>query len=242
MRSIFQRKTAVASPARPAPFIQRWPITLFLCKFVVLYTLLVLPWPGWEGIYGSFFRGLARPVFGSVRGERELTFERLGEPPHPGYTRIEIVNRRLMHADGSGPVRNLDLDPLGFGWKPTALVLALVAATPIAWRRRWRALLWGFACIQVIVLCFLAFRIWYESAEVALVTFTPFWKNAADGFNDLVIWQYTLVFPVVVWIFVTFRGEDLMGTIGRSFFGPASGGNGPRKEEAAAEAPKRAGE
>lgn len=202
----------------------RNPIILFLCKFVVLYVLLVLPWPGWDRIYGAYFRTLGRAVFASEHGLRDLSFETMGPDfPHPLYTRVVISNRRVIAANELVPVRNLDLDAQAFGWKPTALLLALIVATPLAWRRRGRALLWGLPVAQIIILMFLGFCIWNESTEVGLVTLTPFWKNFAEGVKGLLVTQYDMVMPVVVWILVTFRPEDRRGVIGVSLFGPPPG-------------------
>lgn len=199
---------------------RRNAIARFLGCFALLYILLILPWPGWERIYGIYFRVVARTFFVSNGGARELTFSTLGAQPHPDYTRIEIVNRALMHEDGSGPVRDFDVDAIGFGWRQTALLLALIVATPLPWRRRGWALLWGLVCLHAFILIFLGFSIWDESAEVGLVTFSPWWKQIADGARDFMLWEYSAIVPVVIWIFVMFRREDL-ATIGRVFFAPA---------------------
>ena len=212
----------------------RNPITLFLCRFVLLYIILVLPWPGWDRIYGAYFRALGRTVF-TDNDRRELSFGTCGiDTPNPYYTRIGIVNRALMHEDGSGPVRNLDIDALAFAWKPTALLLALVLATPIPWRRRRWALLWGLLCTHIFILVFLGFCIWNESTEISLVMLTPFWKHFAGALKELMISQYNLVIPVVVWVLVTFRREDRFGSIGLSLFGPATGDRHVALENAAA--------
>jgi hypothetical protein len=212
---------------------QRKSIALFFCRFVLLYLVLVIPWPGWERIYGNGFRAVGRILFASKSGLRELTFGPLGQAPHPWYTRIVIVNRNMIHADGSGPVRNFDLDALAFGWKPAALLLALVVATPISWRRRGWALLWGLLAIHAIILLFLGFSIWNESTEVSLVVLSPFWKQTADAIKDFVLSQYSVVMPLVAWILVTFRMEDRTGPVGLSLFGPAGGKDGAGEKETA---------
>jgi hypothetical protein len=196
------------------------PITLFLCRFAILYIILVVPWPGWDRIYGICFRSLGSTIFASNSGPRELSFTTPSENmPRPFLTRIVIVNRKMMREDGAGPVRNLDMDAQSFGWKPTALLLALIATTPIPWRRRGLAILWGLLCLHILIIAGLGFCIWNQSTEVSLVTLTPFLKHVADTFQGFLVSQYGLMLPALVWLSVTFRREDFLETLGRALDG-----------------------
>lgn len=142
-------------------------------------------------------------------GQREVAFVDFPDKSiRPTFAKIEIVNRRLLKHDGSGPVRNLDLDVRGLGWKPTALLMALVLASPLPWKRRVAALCWGVLWMQVVVIGFLTFAIWNESSEIGLVTMSPFWKNLAAQWQHNFIAQFSLASPVVVWLLVTFRNGD----------------------------------
>ncbi|HEY3900143.1 MAG TPA: hypothetical protein VGM54_16160 [Chthoniobacter sp.] len=184
----------------------RNPITRFLCWLLVIYTVLALPWPGLSKAYGNYFRAICRLAFTADDGRRELSFETPGESsPRPNDTRVVIVNKALMHPDGSGPVRNLDVN---FGWQSMALLVALILATPISWARRRWALLWGLLAIHVFLLLFLSFCIFGESAEISLVTLSPFWRTVISGCREAVASQLNLAVPILLWILVTFRRED----------------------------------
>ena len=184
------------------------PIRLFVCKFILFYFILAMPWPGLHTAYGHYFRALGRRFFEDT-DTRELSFETVGGTErHSNNTRIVIVNRSLMHQDGSGPVRNLDLDEWGF-WLESALLLALIGATPISWKRRAWAIFYGLMMIYVFLICFLGLCIWNESAEIGLVTLTPFWKSFFNGVKEMGISQLSLAIPVLIWILVTFRRGDL---------------------------------
>jgi len=182
----------------------------FVCRFLILYLVFSPPWAGWDGIYGSFFRAFGTAVF--VRqddGGRELEFKTPGaDSPRPLDTRIEIANRALLHADGSGPVRDFDIDARAFAWDPMALFAALVLATPIPMRRKLNALLIGTLCLNAIIMMGLAFCIWKESAEISLAAITPFWRPVVDAVSDFVITQTRLALPPLIWILTTFRKED----------------------------------
>ncbi|MGB8354596.1 MAG: hypothetical protein WCD79_11950 [Chthoniobacteraceae bacterium] len=163
--------------------------------------------------YEICFRALAGMVFAGDNGQRELSFESQGEDSkHPFDTRIVIVNRALLNPDGSGPVRYLDV---GSGWQATALLLALILATPVSWRRRGWAVFLGLLCIHFLILLSLSFIIWNESMEISLVTLSPFWKQISNGFRDVLVSQFTVAIPVLVWVLVTFRREDMIRILGR---------------------------
>ena len=99
------------------------PIAAFLCRFAVIFLVLALPWPGVNSAYISCFRALAGMILSGDNGRRELSFEsREANSEHSSGFRVEIVNPRLMHSDGSGPVRSVDVD---FNLQPAALLVAL---------------------------------------------------------------------------------------------------------------------
>jgi hypothetical protein len=176
--------------------------------FVLLYTFLTLPWPGWNEAYSTFFRGVSAWAYAGDNGRRSLSFEPLNDPEHPYYTRVVIVNRTLMSRGGGGPIWNLDLDTIGFGWKPTALLIALTLATPISFKRRCRALIFGLLSEQAVILWTLGYFIWLESAGVSLVTFTPFGKEIAENIAHELRMQLGFVPPIIIWILVSFNRGD----------------------------------
>jgi|GEM_PF-6617895 len=115
------------------------PIAAFLFRFLVLYLLLALPWPGVDWVYGVCFRAMARMVF--------------------------------------------------------------------AGRSGW-AIFWGMFCYHCCLLLALDFVIWTESAEISLVSFTPFWKHATDGIRENTMGQIGLGVPIVIWMLVTYLRPD----------------------------------
>lgn len=184
-------------------------LVLFFCRFAAFFLLFALPWPGVDHASSAALCGIARLVFPAEDGNRQLIFETTtNDPRRQHYLRVEITNRLLMHRDGSGPVRYLDLDARSFFWQPMALMLALILATPVPWRRRGIAALAGTAVLACLGLVFLKFCIWSESSEVNLVSLSPAWKTAMLRIEDLWKFQTILTIPVLVWILVTFRRSD----------------------------------
>jgi hypothetical protein len=182
----------------------------FCFRFLLLFGLALVPWPGLPVVCNGYFRTVVHLAFDSKTGPRSLELE-----PHDAHdTRIVIINRKLMQSDGSGPVRNLDLDSFDFTWRPVSLLLALILASPVSWPRRAWALVAGGVCLQAFLLFVLGLAIWEESTEVALVTLSPFWKHAADNIMHLLVGQLNIAAPFLIWLVVTFRQEDFRGFLG----------------------------
>jgi len=185
----------------------------FLIPFVLVFGLLILPWPGWNELYGQGFRAIGNVVFAGDGEKRVLYFE--AHRQTKGFsavdTRITIGNRDLVDSTGKGLAAMLGLDTRSVGWIPTALTIALIMATPIPWRRRIWALLWGLILINGFILFSVAIYIWNESTTVSLVTLSPFWKQVADGLEYTLVAQMGISFsvPVLIWIAVLFRSEDV---------------------------------
>lgn len=178
----------------------------FFAAFVVIFIVLMLPWPGLA--YMAVFRTVGTWCFSRDADQREVSFLKSPDKSATFY-RIEIANRARLNPDGSGLVRNVDFDVRGFGWKPMALLIALVLASPLPWKRRLVALCWGLFWVQMVVMGLLAFVIWNESSEIGLVTMSPFWKAIANEWQHAFIALFSLAAPVVVWLLVTFRSGDV---------------------------------
>lgn len=187
------------------------PLARFICGFTVFFALLAAPWPGWNEAGSTGLRALVTAVFAGGSGPREVVFEpHLHGSDGVGDTRAVIVNRDLMARDGSGPVRNLDMDLGRLGLRSAALLLALIFATPIPWKRRACATLAGLVGLFGLLLAVLAFSLWVESAEVRLVQFSPTMKPLVCGLKTALLAQFGLATPVLIWIVVTLRREDAL--------------------------------
>ena len=192
---------------------RRKPIAAFLCWFVLVYGLLLFPWPGVQKFYAGYFRVIGQGIFHHDAGLESVNFEAAGQEPGSGrfYTQLTIANRNWLNHEGVGPMIKLKIDTRLVGWAPTALVVALIAATPISWRRRGWALFWGLLCIHGFIFTALGLHIWYESAKLSLVTFSQFWAAVIYGVQYTLYEQMgaRLVAAALIWIAVTFRASDL---------------------------------
>lgn len=190
----------------------RNPIVGFLCRFALIYGVLILPIPQWNGWYAQYFRALGETAFSRETGQRIVKFEAHRDPKglSPLDSRMILSNRDLPEQDGHRYSSMIDLDTRSIGWIPTALTIALILATPVPWARRGWALVWGLALVNVFILFTLQSFIWDESPAVQLTTLSPFWQRVADELEYTLIVQLGASFsvPVLIWILVTFRLED----------------------------------
>jgi hypothetical protein len=178
----------------------------FLCRFVVLYGLLIVPWPGWKAAYGRWFRGFNQLVFAS-NDRRILQFEPTPDARSPLDTQIALANRARIDALGRAPGKRLGLDSRGVGWIPTALFAAMTLASPLGWRRRIWVLLGGLLLIHGYIVFSVGCYICNQSADLGLVTLTPLAKAVAGGLEETLVTQLgpSFAVPALLWLLLSFR-------------------------------------
>lgn len=188
----------------------------FLCWFVPIYTMLIIPWPGSRDLYGRYLRSVSNFVLVESNGRRILRFEEVpaGKRNHTLDTRITVANREQLDINGSGHAVMLDFDSRGIGWSPTALLIALVLATPVSWSQRFRALTWGLLAVHGLILFSIQIYIWNQSdgnSGLNLIELSPFLKTIVSGLEETLVTQLGASFalPLLIWICVTFRSDNL---------------------------------
>lgn len=183
----------------------------FLWRFTLVYGLLIIPWPGFDRVYGVYFRAVNQSLLARDDTRKQVGFEAVPvELHHRLDSRLVLINRNQPDHDRNSAVRYVELDSRSIGWVPTALLLALILASPVSWGRRGWALVWGLLAIHGFILFSVASSVWNNAAEMSLLAFTPFWKDMAEGMEETLITQVgaSFVVPVLIWIVVTFRRHD----------------------------------
>lgn len=206
----------MTKPAAPDP---SW-LWRSLALFLLIYTLLIIPWPGWDELYGSYFRGLAGLVFTREDAPEKIEFER-----HILAHDFSVLNTQMIlrHTVETGdPPREMliriALDTRSIGWLPTALTAALILASPIRWSRKLGALVAGLVLVHLLILFTLETCIWSKSSAIGILNLSPFWQRVADGLYNAFVVQLGISFtlPVLIWLLVCFRKRDAALLFGRS--------------------------
>jgi hypothetical protein len=183
----------------------------FLLRFIVIFGLLIAPWPGWNQIYARYFQALGQMALGTPAGSKRVVIIGPASGKDPALdTRITLGNSTVSDGNGHGIACATEIPSRSIGWVPTALTLALVLATPIPWKRRLGALVGGLALIHLFIFLTLQSWIWNNLAGVSLATLSAFWQRAAYELNYALMTQLGASFtiPVVIWVLVTFRRQD----------------------------------
>lgn len=192
----------------------------FLLYFALVFALLAAPWPGWKKTYAQGLRGFGQALFGSLGSKAVVRF-RANPEPHPELDSvIYIGNKDQLDSAGRGKAANLTFNSRYIGFFPTALTVALILATPIPWRRRGWALLWGLlgihafiaALFGIMILAVLGSNPWLELVKPGAV-----WARPAIWLHDLFATYLGARFAVAVliWFAVSFRKGDWQTILGR---------------------------
>ena len=181
----------------------------FFVRLVLLYGLLAVPWPGLRAIYAAGYRAVGNALFGSFGRDGAVRFRPLTQGREQADTAIDLANRRRTQSTATmGHSARL------IGYLPTAEVVALILATPIAWRRRWKALLWGLLLVHGLIALRVTILLLYgfsSDQPCALYSPGPFWSDVLTKAYSLgAVWvSFTFVAPIFIWLLVTFRRIDL---------------------------------
>ncbi len=188
---------------RPLRTIARCFLVFLLC-----FGLLSWPWPGVQERYATGFRTVANfllPTFGA-NGRCEFEAVEGGRAD----TAVKLLNARTGYTGG------YHMNSRFMGYVPTVLVTSLVLATPISWKRRAWALLWGLLAVNVFIVIRVALAILREFAGLSgqhnLALFTP--GKVSGALLEFAYFVLTLsspghvIVPVFIWCLVTFRRKE----------------------------------
>ncbi len=174
-----------------------------------MYALLVVPWPGVMDGYRACFRAGGNLVFRTFGSTGSATFQPVPAIRMGNDTRITLRKRRPPY-----PETDIDIQSVLIGYRPTVFVIALSLATPIAWSRRWRSLVWGLVGVQVFIIFRVGLLILdsFSNANVlAIYSFGPFFKGLLSVVSTILVRSPAMHYmgPMFVWLLVTFRRGDL---------------------------------
>lgn len=203
------RAEELASPKHGAPRL----LLQFVLISVACYSLLVAVKPFAREPYAIAHAWVARGAFGNFQSEGIVRFE--ADVRETGLDTEVLLMKR-----GVSTGHRLSISAWRLGYLPTAELIALIIATPIAWRRRFRAMGLGLIVIHLLIIA----RIWIllifrfsRDYPCRLYELSPMWDRVIDFIYDRAYAPTTASFlvPAIVWIAVTFRRSDIADLLRR---------------------------
>ena len=187
----------------------------FFLLCMVIYAVLMASWPGVREAYRACFCAGNNLLFGTF-GELGATNFSLVETAGAEKDTLITFRKRMP----GSPTGRLEINTAHIGYRPTVFLIALTLATPIAWRRRWRALVWGlifvngYIAVRVGVFILDAFS---NADPIAIYRFAPSTKAVLKAINHILFISPGMHYmgAVFVWLAVTFRRGDLEEIYGR---------------------------
>jgi hypothetical protein len=177
------------------------------------------PWRTLEQGYGRLFTAFGNLLLSAAGGDSglfgttgaaKLEADYDGDPQHD--VRIGVVN--FGNAGKAGALGTKRFSSRHVGYMPTVTFVALVLASPVAWSRKGWALLWGLLLVHVFVIVrfgFVVLEAFHGSEAHCLFQVCPPWSGILRLLFNVtaVVPATTYLVPLVIWILVTFRREDL---------------------------------
>lgn len=187
----------------------RKQIAGFFVRLILVYGVLVAPWPGVKSGYASLYRSVATTVFRTMIPGGIVRFEPMSDPYRKFDTNIQFLNTR---SGARQTAITSSRDPAFF---QTIFLISLILATPLPWRRRGWAMVVGLMLLHVFIFGKVLITLLYgfTRPQMALFAPAPIWKTLLSVANRIVVGDLLalLFVPLLIWIVVSFREKEWGG-------------------------------
>jgi hypothetical protein len=170
----------------------------FLIRSLLIFVGLLALWGLTGHGYARLFRTVGNVLVGQGSQGR-VSFDQPDNADEHHDTQIVVIdpNARLK--------RTTQLSSGRHGYMPTSFLIALTLATPVAWPRRFRAVLWGLLGVNAyIAVKLILFPIAYGGDDPVGAWTLPgglrwlFWVVGASSVGWMLV-------PLLIWAVLTFR-------------------------------------
>jgi hypothetical protein len=186
-------------------------ILLFLLKLIVISGLLFAPVSFFDTGYGKFYRANCRMLFHHFLGTGIGLYN---ESKDAKTTNIQIGNLSLLDKNKQLKAGSFDVNTRYRGYIPTVLLISLVLASPVPWKRRLFALIAGLILITAFIMLKQWIHLVFICQQIEWLKMDDF-SARQKSITEFVYLNYintigpSLFVTVVVWLVVTFRIDDL---------------------------------
>lgn len=190
-------------------------IVRFLGGAALIYGGLMLIWPVLEGAFTTACEHTGRSIFGEFGKDGVCRFSQQYLDDEL-MLRVDMANRNYRREDGLAPAMESYFLPHLTVYLPVVMLLALVLATPLPWKRRVFALVSGSILTTMFVACRVGTQILWRfqnstDERIHLYDLGPVPNAVLDGLYTLFENPFgpSLLAVVLIWLLVSFRREDM---------------------------------
>ena len=186
-------------------------IILFFVKAIVIYLFLSASFQFYDVFYGNLYSKSNQWIFDRFN---HYGFIKLVPKDKPSLSTFYVGNYTQIKADGKVHCAIYELNTRHFGYLPTILLISLILASPVNWKRMLIALFIGIILISgfaILKQWIYILHICIEKPWLMLYEFSESRKHFIEHiFNSYVSpTAPSLVLTVIIWILVTFNIRDL---------------------------------
>ncbi len=192
----------------PRQLVSRFAL---LATYAVAFVLL-WPWVGER--YGRAFREGTMGMCRTIGASWVVVLKPLEHPTAQLDTKMFLIHRQARESVSQ------TLSSRYIGYAPTTFLVALILATPLTWRRRLIALLWGLVLTHAWIafsMLLLIVHGYSRGDVISIFDVSPFTRDVLAFLREALVMapvvKYTV--PAVIWMLVSFRRSDwarLLGT------------------------------
>lgn len=180
----------------------------FVLWFLLVYGLLMAPWPGLQNAYRAAYLDAGQFVFQTLTSPDTIRFKA------PDVVEGEVDTVVLVRYREAGVWITLGINSRQGAYLPTVVLASLILATPVPWSRRGVSLLLGLVLVHLFIVVRLTivvlsayFFMWglNTGADASLWTkvFVAGVKFAATGQG------LGYIVPTIIWVLVAIPREQL---------------------------------
>jgi len=188
------------------------PYVRFAGKFLLIYFILIIVPFFSNNIYTPVMIRMSNVFFQNTGDAGFVVFSK--KQINASDTRFAFTNKHKANAQNQASAVESDFSMLYRGFLPTALLTALILASPVSRKRRIYSWLAGVSLLQVFVLIKIWLQLVYHFHNHPEMDVHIFGDGITSGLlflyrNMVVTPEPTLIVCVLIWILVTFRKSDL---------------------------------
>ncbi len=187
---------------------------LAFLRFVLVYTIFLLPWLGLSSGFATVYRDVGEWLFQSAGAPDYAVRFQADESSAGTDTRLILINVTLDNLNQAIPPQKMGgLSSRSGGYTQLTFFIALVLAAPITWRRRGLALLIGGSVLLIFIwlkLLLTGKLILSMYQPMHLISISPLMSQFLTTFKYIFVENVGInfVIPLVLAVILCVNGDD----------------------------------